>query len=198
MGAEYLSQLLTPEVLATQARTYGRRAARPESHGPEPLGEAELDFISQLDSFYLATVTSEGWPYVQHRGGPKGFLHALDPHTLAFADLKGNRQLISAGNLSSGDGRVSLIAVDYPRRERFKLIGHAKLVEPSVHPELVPKGSKAVERLVVIDVVAFDWNCPAYITPRYTVEDIERLAKPLQQRVADLEAELSALRSRAK
>ncbi len=192
MGERFLHELFTPEVLRAQHTAYGRQGARPPRREGEGLGPDEQAFLSERDSFYLATVTSEGWPYVQHRGGPKGFLRALDPRTLAFADLKGNRQLISTGNLEGG-GKVALIAVDYPRRERLKVLGHARLVDPKQDPVLAQKlnaaNQRAVERLMVIDVVASDWNCPAYITPRYTVEEVEALAKPLRDRIAELEAE---------
>jgi predicted pyridoxine 5'-phosphate oxidase superfamily flavin-nucleotide-binding protein len=177
MGARFLHEL--------------RGAVRPAAEGEPPLGPFELEFLAERDSFYLATVTSEGWPYVQHRGGPKGFLKAIGPSTLAFADLKGNRQLITTGNLSGG-ARVALIAVDYPRRERLKLLGHARVETVAAHPELA---AKHAERVMVIDVIASDWNCPAYITPRYTVAEVEQLARPLRERVAQLEAELKSLRS---
>lgn len=194
MGERFLHELFTPEVLRAQDAAYGRHWARPPKREAEGLGPDEQAFLAERDSFYLATVTSEGWPYVQHRGGPKGFLHALDDRTLAFADLKGNRQLISTGNLEGG-GKVALIAVDYPRRERLKVLGHARLVRPADDPALAAKltagNLRAVERLMVIDVVAADWNCPAYITPRYTVDEIEALAKPLRDRIAHLEAELA-------
>jgi predicted pyridoxine 5'-phosphate oxidase superfamily flavin-nucleotide-binding protein len=154
------------------------------------LGPEEQAFVAERDSFYLATVSSDGWPYVQHRGGPKGFLHALDEHTLAFADWKGNRQLISAGNIGEG-GRVALIAVDYPRRERLKDQVDARLVrasdDPALAERLIPPGRKqAVERLMVVDVVGVDWNCPAYITPRYTMEKVEEMVRPMRERLEEL------------
>lgn len=199
MSSDFLHQLFTPEVLEAQQRTYGRRAIRPGLSTEDPLGPGELEFLAERDSFYLATVTSEGWPYVQHRGGPKGFVTAIDARTLAFADLKGNRQLISVGNLAGG-AKVAMIAVDYPRRERLKLLGHARVVDAKDDPVLAqrvtrPQQRAAVERIIVIDVVATDWNCPAYITPRFTVPEIEALAKPLKDRIEALEAEIRRLRA---
>lgn len=196
MGARYAQELFTTDVLEAQRRSSGRSWARPTGQGPEHFGPGELEFIAERDSFYLASVTSDGWPYVQHRGGPKGFLTALDASTLAFADLKGNRQLISTGNVSGND-RVSIIAVDYPHQERLKIIGHAKIVEAADDPALLARvtTSKAAQRIVVISVVAFDWNCPAYITPRYTVAEVEAAVKPLRERIAELEKRVAIKRS---
>ncbi|MBL8952859.1 MAG: pyridoxamine 5'-phosphate oxidase family protein [Myxococcaceae bacterium] len=198
MSERFLHELFTPEVLEAQAKQYGRAHQRPgRVDGEDPLGPGEREFLAERDSVYVATVTSEGWPYVQHRGGPPGFLKVLDGRTLAYADLKGNRQLITTGNLAGPTGgRVALIAVDYPRRERLKLLGHARVVEDAaLAAKVTPPGrERAVERVVVIDVVASDWNCPAYLTPRYTVAEIETMARPLRERVAQLEAEVKALR----
>ena len=142
----------------------------------QKLGPDEAEFIATRDSFYLASVTPDGWPYVQHRGGQAGFLQALDAHTLAFADYAGNKQYITAGNLAVND-RVALFLMDYPNRTRLKIIGHARLVEPGAEPALearmrAPQGRARVERIFVIDVVGFDWNCSQHITPRYTREEM--------------------------
>jgi len=142
----------------------------------QQLGLDESEFIAARDSFYMATVTPDGWPYVQHRGGPTGFLRVLDPHTLAFADYTGNKQYISTGNLTLND-RVALFLMDYPHRTRLKIIGHAQIVEPGVQPDLerqllVERGAH-VDRIFVIRVVGFDWNCNQHITPRYTEEEIQ-------------------------
>jgi predicted pyridoxine 5'-phosphate oxidase superfamily flavin-nucleotide-binding protein len=187
--------LFTPEVLAAQER-YTRRSwpqSTPEEH--DRLGPTEVEFISERDSFYMATISSNGWPYVQHRGGPRGFLEVRDERTLVFADFRGNRQLVSTGNLAH-DGRVALILVDYPARTRLKVLGHAHVVDAREDPALrshlqMPELRRKVERLVSIDVVAFDWNCPAYITPRYTLPEIEELVAPLHRRITELEAELA-------
>jgi predicted pyridoxine 5'-phosphate oxidase superfamily flavin-nucleotide-binding protein len=201
MGDRFYAETFTPEVLAAQQQHYGARAQRPGSSDREALGPEEVEFISRRDSFYMATVSSEGWPYVQHRGGPAGFLRALGPSTLAFADYKGNRQLISTGNLASGEGRVALILVDYAQRQRLKILGNARAVDARDRPPLLellvpPEFVRRVERVVVIDVVAFSWNCPAYLTPRYTGAEVEEVVAPLRQRVADLERQLAAASAR--
>jgi len=167
----------TPRVLDAQQSAYGRTYAVGPDPGRDPLGPDEVAFIELRDSFYMATVSESGWPYVQHRGGPPGFLAALDAHTLAFADLRGNRQLVSVGNLRTHD-RVALILVDYPNRARLKLLAHAEVVatgaEPALDARLAPADpSKHVERLVRLHVVGFDWNCPQNITPRFTLEEVE-------------------------
>src|SRR6185369_1179738 len=167
MARKYLELLGTPSVLRAQEASYGRsRPVRGEADR-DALGPDEATFVAARDSFYLGTVGESGWPYVQHRGGPPGFLRVLDPHTLAFADYRGNRQLLSTGNLASND-RVSLFLMDYPRRERLKILGHARIEDARQHPELVaqlvePEVRRIVERLFFIDVVSFDWNCSQYI-----------------------------------
>src|ERR1700752_2584956 len=118
MAKKYLEVAMTPAVQETQRHYFGRSANVPAGSPPYPLGPEEMAFIAERDSFYMATVSESGWPYVQHRGGRPGFLRVLDPRTLAFADYKGNRQLLSAGNLTVND-RVSLFLMDYPRRERL-------------------------------------------------------------------------------
>jgi uncharacterized protein len=143
----------------------------------DELSAFEIEFIGERDSFYLASVTSDDWPYVQHRGGPKGFLRVIDPRTLAFADYAGNKQYISAGNLATND-RVTLFLMDYPNQARLKIIGHATIVEPGIDPALdaavrVSGYPAKVERAMRIEVVAFDWNCTQHITPRYTQEQVQ-------------------------
>ena len=166
----------TPAVRAFQeSRGIRTRAPRPDDPVDERgtiLTEAESDFIAGRDGFYQATVSETGWPYVQFRGGPAGFLRVLDERTIAYADFRGNMQYISAGNLA-GDGRVSLILMDYANRRRLKILGRARLVDAADDPALVakledPSYRAHVERAVVIAVEAFDWNCPQHITPRYT------------------------------
>jgi predicted pyridoxine 5'-phosphate oxidase superfamily flavin-nucleotide-binding protein len=196
MARKYAEIAMTPAVREAQQLYFGRSPHVPAGAGPDPLGPEEMAFIAERDSFYMATVSETGWPYLQHRGGRPGFLRVLDPHTLAFPDYKGNRQLLSTGNISVND-RVSLFLMDYPRRERLKILGHAR-VEP-VSPELVEKVTESdahppVERLFFIDVASFDWNCSQYITPRYTATDVEGAIGPLKTRIAELEAELDALR----
>ena len=167
----------TPRVLAAQQAAYGRTYAVDPEAGRDPLGPDEVAFVEARDSFYLASVTESGWPYVQHRGGPPGFLRALDAHTLAFADLRGNRQLVTVGNLATND-RVALILVDYPARRRLKILAHAEVLTREQAPELLellaaPAQRRHVERLLRLHVVGFDWNCPQHITPRYTQAEVE-------------------------
>ena len=197
MTDHYHNLLFTPAVRAAQAHAYGRSQLTSETNASDRLTEDEIAFIAQRDSFYIATINEEGWPYIQHRGGQPGFLQALDEKTLAFADLRGNRQLLTTGNLAVHD-RVSLFFMDYPRRERLKIIGHARSVDLKDDPKLAarllanPATAKIAERFMIIDVVAFDWNCPKYITPRYTVAEVEAATKPLRDRIAELEATLAA------
>jgi uncharacterized protein len=199
MAVRYLAELFSPEVQAAQATYYGRAHARPSAGEADALGPDEVAFIAERDSFYLGTVSPSGWPYVQHRGGPLGFLRVLTPSTLAFGDLKGNRQLLSTGHLAASD-KVSLFLMDYPNQTRLKVLGHAQVMDARAEPELVAQLKlsaelqKRVERVFRIDVVSFDWNCPAYITPRYTAEEVKRAVAPLHARVAELEAELARLR----
>ena len=195
----------TPAVQALQAAhgsrgAYARMAAQ---GGPgDGLSARETDFLAATDSFYLASVSEAGWPYVQHRGGPRGFLRVLSPARLAFADFGGNRQYVSAGNVSQDD-RVSLFVMDYANRQRLKLLGHLRFEDVAdADPELVfavelPGYRARVERIATIEVEAFDWNCPQHITPRYTLEQVEAASQPLHERIAALEAEVRALRSAA-
>lgn len=150
--------------------------------GPnDQLSARETDFIAQRDTFYLATVSETDWPYVQHRGGPPGFLRVLGPSQLAYADFRGNRQLITVGNSAKND-RCSLILMDYPRRRRLKILGHMRIenaesVDAQTRKAVELPGYKArVERIVFIDVAAFDWNCPQHITQRYTESEFAELS----------------------
>ena len=195
MPSHFVDLLLTPEVQAAQARAYGR-SHKPSGRGvPDRIGDDEAAFIAEMDSFYLGTANQEGWPYVQHRGGAKGFLKVLDPATLGFADLQGNRQLLSTGNLAR-DGRVCLFLMSYPLQARLKILGWAELLSPAEQPELaqalIPPGQAAsTERLFRIQVEAFDWNCPQHITRRFTEDEVQRAMAPLQHRIAELEATLA-------
>jgi uncharacterized protein len=197
MPNHYKQTVSTPAVLAAQKHYYGRAAAAGPAPARDPLTDDERAFIAERDSFYLSTISESGWPYIQHRGGPKGFLRALDPQTLAFADFGGNRQLLSTGNLATND-RVALILMDYPHRERLKILGHARVLDAKEHPELLPQvltdGIEAdeVERIFIIDVLSYDWNCPQHITPRYTVDEVEAAVAPLRQRIAELEKQLAS------
>jgi predicted pyridoxine 5'-phosphate oxidase superfamily flavin-nucleotide-binding protein len=192
----------TPAVQALQER-YGSRAAyarqRGETEPGEGLGPREAEHIANADSFYMATVSETGWPYVQHRGGPRGFLQVVSPTRLAFADFRGNRQFVSVGN-ASRDDRVSLIVMDYPNRRRLKLLGRLQFSaleeadrELALAVEL-PGYRARIENIAVIDVEAFDWNCLQHITPRFTLAEVEADSKHLRERVAQLEAEVAVLR----
>jgi predicted pyridoxine 5'-phosphate oxidase superfamily flavin-nucleotide-binding protein len=186
----------TPAVLAAQQHYYGRAAQPGIAAEHDLLTDDERAFIAERDSFYMGTISSSGWPYIQHRGGPKGFLRPLDARTLAFADFGGNRQMLSTGNLATND-RVALFLMDYPRRERLKILGHARVLDAKEHRELIPKvllpgfEENEVERIFVIDVLSYDWNCPQHITPRYTAEEIEVAVAPLRQRITELEKKLA-------
>ncbi|MBX9700332.1 MAG: pyridoxamine 5'-phosphate oxidase family protein [Acetobacteraceae bacterium] len=197
MGRRFAAIAFTPRVRAEQARI-GSRAnyARMEAEGRDDsaLGPAEAAFIAARDSIYMASVSETGWPYVQHRGGPPGFLRLLDPATIGFADLGGNRQHVSVGNLA-GDDRVSLFLMDYPNRRRLKILGRARVVtraeDAALVERLAPEGLSArAERAVLITVEGWDWNCPQHITPRWTAEEI----LPLAERLRAAEAEVAALR----
>ncbi|MEK6216246.1 MAG: pyridoxamine 5'-phosphate oxidase family protein [Boseongicola sp.] len=157
------------------------------------LDEDVKGFIATRTSFYMATVGETGWPYVQHRGGPPGFLKFLDDDILGFVDYSGNKQMISKGNLAGGD-RVSLFLMDYARKARLKIIGHAKMVAAEDEPELAARletvGQGPVERLATIRITAFDWNCPKYIEPRFTESEIEAMLRPRLKELADENARL--------
>ena len=174
MARKYTELTFTPSVKAAQEH-YGARssAAKVESWSIEDqrLSAIESDFIEQRDSFYMATVNEAGWPYVQHRGGPPGFLKVIDDQTFGFADFRGNRQYISAGNLRHDD-RAALFLMDYAHRRRLKLMVRSESFDVDKRPDLadliVPEYGALTERYVLFHVVAFDWNCPQHITPRLT------------------------------
>lgn len=193
----------TPAVQTLQVKhgsrdTYARMqdAAEPG----EGLGHREAEYLATADSFFLATVGATGWPYVQHRGGPPGFLRVLSPTRLAFADFRGNRQFVSGGN-AAGDDRVSLIVMDYPNRRRLKLLGRLTFIDSDkADPDLaaaiaVPGYRARVERVAVIDVEAFDWNCPQHITPRFTEAEFKAAIEPMAAELNRLRTENAALRA---
>ena len=193
----------TPAVRAVQARegsaALNDRFLAPEADPADRIGPAEAEFIAGRDGFYQATVSETGWPYVQFRGGPPGFLKVLDDRTLAYADFRGNRQYISAGNLGGG-GRVSLILMDYANRRRLKLLGEARLVAKADDPDLVARlhvdGYAArPERAVVISVAGLDWNCSQHIPVRLTREELAPHLAPLRAELARLQAENAELKA---
>jgi uncharacterized protein len=200
MAGKFLELTLTDSVRAAQTRYYGNAPRATGGVARDVLGPEEIAFVESRDSFYLATVNENGWPYLQHRGGPAGFLRVASATSLVFADYRGNRQMLSTGNLAAND-RVALFLMDYPQRTRLKILGHARVEDARHHPELVAGAADAgnkriVERVFVIEVVAFDWNCPQHITPRYTADAVERAVAPMKQRIAELEAQLSALKAK--
>jgi uncharacterized protein len=165
---------------------------------PDVLTAAEKEFIASRDGFYLASVGETGWPYVQFRGGPPGFLRVIDDHTVGWADFRGNRQYISTGNIT-GDDRIALFLMDYAKQQRLKIFGYARIVDTDreLRAQLtMPDYRAVVERAVLVHVEAFDWNCPQHITPRYTVEEILAELEPLHARLATLTRENEQLRAR--
>jgi uncharacterized protein len=194
MAGKFLELAFTPAVRAAQEKYFGRPQTVPSAPERDALTDDEIEFIGSRDSFYLATVTETGWPYVQHRGGEAGFLRVFSPTQLAFADYQGNRQMLSTGNLAVND-RVCLFLMDYPQRTRLKILGRARVVDARERPDLVaqlaePGARRIVERLFLIEVVSYDWNCPKYITPRYTAAEVEEAVAPLRRRIAELEEQL--------
>jgi len=162
------------------------------------LSLAETEFIAARDSFYLATVGETGYPYVQFRGGPPGFLRVLDAQTLGYADFRGNQQYITVGNLQQNE-RSALILMDYANRVRLKIYAHIEVINAKDRPDLmekllVPGYNAHPERAMLLHVEAFDWNCPQHITPRFTMEEIQAMNAPLYEHITKLEAELTRLR----
>jgi len=197
MGHRFAEIAFTPNVKKAQEingsrRSYARLDKSEVHH--DVLGPREATFIAERDSFYMATVSETGWPYIQHRGGAPGFVRVLDQKTIGFADFRGNRQYISVGNLETND-RVSMILMDYPNRARLKILGRARLVgldEQDILTRLsLPDYRAVVERGFLITIEAFDWNCPQHITPRFTPAEIEKAVAPLYQRIAELEQMLA-------
>lgn len=194
MAHRFSELMFTPAVKALQAQFGARESYRrfeaPDAPTRDRLTDKEAEFIAARDSFYMASVSVTGWPYVQHRGGPTGFLKVLDEHKVGFADFRGNRQYVSTGNLLRDD-RVSLILMDYPNRRRLKILGHARIVDMAAEPELIarlelPDYRARVERGFLIHIAGFDWNCPQHITPRFTEGEIETALERHRRREADL------------
>ena len=192
MGHQFAALAFTNRVKAMQEAQGSRRAYAKQESGPDfndRLGPDEAEFISARDSFYMATVSETGWPYLQHRGGPSGFVRVVDEKTLVFADVRGNKQFISVGNVQ-GDGRVAMIFMDYPNQTRLKLLGRAELVAVGELPDSQRPAldERVVERFFRVRVEALDWNCPKGMTPRFTLAQVEVLAAPLRRRLERAEA----------
>ncbi|WP_374972551.1 pyridoxamine 5'-phosphate oxidase family protein [Spongiibacter marinus] len=188
MGHRYAKLMFSPAAKALQSQGRSRDTYARMEQGEDYnylLSDQEAQFIRQRDSLYMASVSESGWPYVQHRGGPPGFIKVLDAATLGFADYRGNRQYISAGNVQSNN-RVSLFLMDYPNRRRLKVAGRLEFIDPNdarLQALLDPNYRARIERGVLIHIAAFDWNCPQHITPRYTDADIGRM---VEQRLREL------------
>ncbi len=196
------SLVFTPVVKTLQERYGSRRQYERleefQSSSSGKLGPQESEFIGERDTFYMASVGETGWPYVQHRGGPKGFLKVLDDSTVAFADFRGNKQYITTGNLMTDD-RVAIILLDYPRQTRLKLLGRVEIFEGDGAKEWIdkvrdPNYKAVVERVFVIRVEAFDWNCQQHIIPRFTAEEIRDALEPTEKRMHELQLENDKLR----
>ena len=201
MATAFTDIAFTSSVKAAQVR-YGSREANTRFELTNDPGsgmtEQEVEFIKERDSFYQATVSETGWPYVQHRGGPKGFIKVLNEHTLGLADFRGNRQYLSVGNLNAND-RISMILMDYPNRRRLKIWGRARIVHDNEDSGLMaqlelPSYRARVERGIVIHVEACEWNCSQHITPRYSKAEVEHLLTPLLLEIQSLKAQLSLSR----
>lgn len=205
MGRRFAELAFTPGVKEQQEKHDSRSLyARVEQAGKpgDRLGPHEGQFIAGRDGFYMASVSETGWPYVQFRGGEKGFLRLLDERTVGFADLLGNTQYISLGNLLH-DNRVALFLMDYAAQRRLKILGRASIHEGNAEAEellsklRVPAEKSIAERAILIRVEAFDWNCPQHITPRYSQEELLEVLAPIRRRLADLEEENARLRQAA-
>ena len=198
----FLHIATTPSVRAVQAKMGADRIWQDfKGHRDfDRFTDSEVAFIAGRDSFYMATVSETGWPYVQHRGGPRGFLKLVDDRTLTFADYRGNRQYISTGNLAA-DNRACLFLMDYPRRARLKIYVRVETLTLDTDPALTElvtvAGYKAkLERIFRLRLENFDWNCSQHITPRFTEQQVSEAVQPLRERLAQLETENAELRAR--
>lgn len=201
MSHKFFDLTFTPSVKAAQEH-YGTRRNYARFEGGEPdfygLSDTETDFIEARDGFYMATVNEDGQPYIQFRGGPKGFLKVLDDRTLGYADFRGNLQYISVGNLKAND-KAALFLMDYPNQARLKLLVRVEVKDASEAPEIIEKltmpGYKAkIERAMILHVEAFDWNCPQHITQRYTMDEIRMMTAPMTEHIEKLEKEIEELK----
>lgn len=203
MSHKFFDLTFTESVKQAQER-YGSRRNYARFEGGKPdfygLGDAERDFIEQRDGFYMATVNNENQPYLQFRGGAKGFLKVLDHKTLGFADFRGNMQYISVGNLRENK-QAALFLMDYPNQTRLKILANVEVIDAKDAPEIiekltVPDYKAKIERAMILHVEAFDWNCPQHITPRYTMDEIRQMVAPMNEHIAKLEAEIAELKNK--
>ncbi len=202
MASAFAKLAFTPTVQKLQkqngsAEIY-QRFLENEVEAGNKLTEKETDFISKRDGFYQSSVSETNWPYVQFRGGPKGFLKVLDEQTIAYADYRGNRQFISTGNFNANN-RTSLILMDYPNRRRLKIWGEVEIIDTATKPELITQlhdeTYKALpERAIIITITAFDWNCPQHIPQRLTLEELEPHLQPLKEEIRKLKEENEKLK----
>jgi uncharacterized protein len=186
----------TPAVKAIQARKGSREAYAARGDWRTEIDENLAAFLGETNSFFLATASADGQPYIQHRGGPKGFIKILDKNTLAFADYAGNRQYITQGNLSENP-KAYIFVMDYAHRRRVKLWGEAKIVEndPALLQSLMPKGYKArPEQVFLFRIAAWDTNCPQHIPQKFDAADVAAALSARDARIAELEAEVAALK----
>jgi predicted pyridoxine 5'-phosphate oxidase superfamily flavin-nucleotide-binding protein len=199
MPNQFAKIAFTEGVMETQDR-YGTRSANQRFENSDRLDELthrEADFISDRDGFYLATVNEHGHPYVQFRGGPRGFLKVLNEKTLGYADFRGNLQYISIGNLTKNN-KAALILMDYAHQVRLKIFAEIEVIDAAVDPELIarltmPGYAAKIERAMILHVEAYDWNCPQHITRRFTLDEIESHARTLLERIKQLETEIATL-----
>ena len=190
----------TPAVKAIQTRKDSREGyAEVERNGA---WRTEIDdrlaaFLADTNSFYLATATADGQPYIQHRGGPKGFVKVLDKHTIAFADYAGNRQYLTQGNLSE-NAKAHIFIMDYAHRRRVKIWGEARVIDddPALLESLMPKGYRArPEQVILFKIAAWDTNCPQHIPQKFDAADVAQAMKEAGTRIAELEAEVAKLKA---
>ncbi len=202
MSHKFFDLTFTESVKAVQEK-YGSRKNYARFEGGKPdfygLTENEQDFIEQRDGFYMATVNGDGQPYIQFRGGAKGFLKVLDDKTLGFADFRGNLQYISVGNLRENK-KAALFLMDYPNQTRLKILANVEVIDARNKPEIleklvVPDYKAKIERAMILHVEAFDWNCPQHITQRFTMDEVKTMIAPLNEHIEKLEAEIEELKS---
>ena len=201
MANKFQEIAFTDAVKAAQDHYGSRRHFEKLEHRADSnfeVGDAEADFIESRDGFYLATASNDGQPYIQFRGGRRGFLKVLDGQTLGYADFRGNLQYISVGNASENK-KVALFLMDYPNRRRLKIIGEIEFRDAADNPELIekladPSYDAKVERAAVIHVKGLEWNCPQHITPRYTIDEVQAMDEPLYEHIEKLEREFAAIK----